>query len=58
MRLFMIVPVCACAGYSGSPCDTCVGGYYRLNDACVQCPKSALGIIIGIIILVGVCLCV
>ncbi len=35
-----VVDNCA-AGYAGSLCSVCHTGYYRKNNACVQCPDNA-----------------
>ncbi len=53
------VPTVTCAvGYTGLACKECIRpGYYRLGERCPPCPKSAYGIIVAVVVVVGA-LCV
>ena len=45
----MFVPT----GYSGSACDTCVPGHYRLVLDCTQCPQGAYLLLVGYGLAIG-----
>ena len=52
------IPSTCASGYTGTTCETCVSGYYRLDSACKKCPAYAFAYIIaffgGLAVILGV----